>query len=120
MSVTWEEKILHTCFKSGRPDNHVQDIYKVMKDWMPEGDERLDDYRGKSEAVKNKWKDYEGTRPMYQHETRSSLSNLVEKGDLVRVDRGVYIVTEKGKQRLQELYARLNLLHAQEERETKK
>jgi len=39
-------------------------------------------------------------RPAYQHQTRSHVSNLVQKGELVRVARGRYALTEQGKSRV--------------------
>lgn len=35
-----------------------------------------------------------GGRPAYQHAVRSYLSNLVQKGELVRVGRGIYSVSK--------------------------
>ena len=40
-----------------------------------------------------------GNRPAYQHEVRSFLSNLTQTGELVRIFRGTYGLTEKGHQR---------------------
>jgi len=39
-------------------------------------------------------------RPAYQHQARSHISNLCQKQELVRVDRGRYALTEKGRARL--------------------
>jgi DNA-binding transcriptional regulator PaaX len=40
-----------------------------------------------------------GGRPAYQHQVRSHISNLCEKGDLVRLERGCYSLTENGRRR---------------------
>ena len=40
-----------------------------------------------------------GGRPAYQHQVRSHISDLVQAGDLTRVSRGVYAITEKGRKR---------------------
>jgi hypothetical protein len=39
-------------------------------------------------------------RPAYQHQVRSHISNLTQFGDLVRVGRGAYEITEKGRKRI--------------------
>ncbi|MDO9528501.1 MAG: winged helix-turn-helix domain-containing protein [Syntrophales bacterium] len=41
-----------------------------------------------------------GGRPAYQHQVRSHLSNMRQAGDLRRVKRGTYALTEKGLQRV--------------------
>jgi len=41
-----------------------------------------------------------GGRPAYQHEVRSYLSNLVQSGDIQRISRGNYRITQKGRSRL--------------------
>lgn len=38
-----------------------------------------------------------GGRPAYKHQVRSHLSNLVQSGDLVRVSKGAYSLTESGR-----------------------
>jgi hypothetical protein len=43
-------------------------------------------------------------RPAYQHQVRSHLSNLVQAGDLRRIGRGVYQLTEQGRHRLNWLW----------------
>ncbi len=41
-----------------------------------------------------------GGRPAYQHQVRSYLSNLVRSGDLHRIERGTYQLTDKGRRRI--------------------
>ena len=41
-----------------------------------------------------------GGRPAYEHQVRSHLSNLCEKGDLLRVGRGQYRLTPGGRTRI--------------------
>lgn len=41
-----------------------------------------------------------GDRPVYQHTVRACISNLCEQGELTRVARGRYRLTEKGRKRL--------------------
>jgi hypothetical protein len=40
------------------------------------------------------------SRPAYQHQVRSHISNLAQAGDLAKISRGVYSITEKGRQRI--------------------
>lgn len=42
-----------------------------------------------------------GGRPAYQHQVRSHISNLCEAGDLRRVGRGRYRITERGLKRIE-------------------
>jgi hypothetical protein len=39
-------------------------------------------------------------RPAYQHQVRKHISNLTQAGDLSRISRGKYAITEKGRKRL--------------------
>ena len=39
-------------------------------------------------------------RPAYQHQVRSHISNLAQVGELVRVSRGVYSISGKGRRRI--------------------
>jgi hypothetical protein len=39
-------------------------------------------------------------RPAYQHQVRSHVSNRCQVGDMTKVSRGVYAITEKGRRRL--------------------
>jgi hypothetical protein len=41
-----------------------------------------------------------GGRPAYQHQVRSHISNLCASGELVRMSRGNYSLTEKGRKRI--------------------
>lgn len=43
-------------------------------------------------------------RPAYQHQVRSHISNLTQAGDLTRISRGVYAITEKGRRRIQDCH----------------
>jgi hypothetical protein len=42
-----------------------------------------------------------GGRPVFQHEIRSFISNLCESGCLIRLDRGLYSITEKCEKRIE-------------------
>ncbi len=41
--------------------------------------------------------------PRYHHQTRAHIDDLLDSGDLIRVGRGQYSITEKGKRRLSDL-----------------
>lgn len=42
-----------------------------------------------------------GGRPAYQHQVRSHISNLCQEGSLRRLSRGRYVLTTKGKSRIE-------------------
>ncbi len=42
-----------------------------------------------------------GDRPAYQHQVRSHLSNLTQAGDLQRASRGNYVLTKRGRRRIE-------------------
>lgn len=44
-----------------------------------------------------------GGRPAYHHATRSMISNLCQQGDLIRVNRGCYSLTIKGRERVAQI-----------------
>ena len=53
------------------------------------------------ELQKHHWQEtIYGGRPAYQHEVRSYLSNMVQSGEIVRLSRGVYAITEKGEKQI--------------------
>jgi hypothetical protein len=39
-------------------------------------------------------------RPAYQHQVRSHVSNMLQAGDLKKISKGVYTITDKGRQRI--------------------
>jgi len=41
-----------------------------------------------------------GGRPAYQHQVRSHLSNLKQTGNLTKVSRGIYSITDSGRKRI--------------------
>jgi len=43
-----------------------------------------------------------GNRPAYQHQTRGHISDLLKTGDLVRSSRGIYAISDEGKNRIKE------------------
>ncbi len=65
---------------------NLQEIYRTLEDSFPleGGDRHVTVY---------------GDRPAYQHVVRSVVSNLVQAGDLARVSRGRYALTERGRKR---------------------
>jgi repressor of nif and glnA expression len=84
----WEIAILRIIeSKGGRAD--TQDIYKELE-------------RGSFITLsENDWRETAyGGRPAYQHQVRSHLSNLTQAGNLRRVARGTYALTEKGLKRI--------------------
>ncbi len=81
----WEFAILEIINGLGG-DGCLQEIYAKLEEFYPLSDHAL------RETIY-------GGRPGYQHEVRSFISNLCKKGDLVRLERGCYSLTEKGRKR---------------------
>jgi hypothetical protein len=83
---TWEIAIL-ICIRDIGNEAMLQQIYRTIGKYIELGPEHL------------KETPY-GGRPAYQHAVRSYISNLCDSGYLLRLDRGVYSITEKGKKRI--------------------
>jgi hypothetical protein len=83
----WEFAIL-TCINDLGKEVMLQQIYGRIGSYVP----LTEDYLRAT---------VHGGRPAYQHEVRSYISNLCEKGDLLRVDIGCYSLTEQGKKRIE-------------------
>ncbi|MDL1971348.1 MAG: winged helix-turn-helix domain-containing protein [Candidatus Desulfofervidaceae bacterium] len=86
----WEIAILRIVKYRGGYAN-TQEIYK-----------ELESGRFKTLSKKDLIKTNYGGRPAYQHQVRSHLSNLTQAGDLKRIARGTYALTEKGLKRIRE------------------
>ena len=82
----WEEAILKTYdLLGGNASN--QEIYENVGRSIPLRDDHL-----KPTVY--------GGRPAYVHQIRSHIANLVQSGDLNRVDRGRYRLTGQGQRRV--------------------
>ena len=75
-SMDWERLILDAVEDLGDPV-HLSNIYLWLERNAPLTDEHL-------RATRH------GGRPAYQHQVRSHISNLCQRGALVRVDVGMY------------------------------
>ena len=84
MREMWEYSILQ-CINSLGGGADLQQMYNKIPDFI--------------ELTKEHWKEKYG-RPAYQHQIRSHIANLCQSGDLVRISRGCYSLTEKGRERL--------------------
>jgi len=81
----WEFAILEILYHLGGK-GCLQEIYGVLEERYP-----LDEHALRATVY--------GGRPAYQHQVRSHISNLCQKGQLVRVERGCYSLTEGGRNR---------------------
>ena len=81
----WEYAILETVNAHGG-DAYLADIYSTLEEKFPltESDLKRTIYSG---------------RPAYQHQVRSHISNLCQKGFLLKLRRGCYSLTFHGKER---------------------
>jgi hypothetical protein len=86
MTENWEDAILHSIDAYGG-QAALQQIYKIISCFVTLTDEHL---------RKTQW----GDRPAYQHTIRSYVSNMRASGELSRIDRGEYRLTEEGRRRL--------------------
>ena len=82
----WEIAILKT-IKSLGGEAELQRIYERLHDFIKLTEEHLKE---------TKW----GGREAYQHQVRSHITNLYETGELVRISRGRYSLTQKGQKRI--------------------
>jgi hypothetical protein len=85
MMVEWEYGTLLAGYKLGGSAS-LQEIYAFLEENEPLSERHL----------QAQWDD----RSAYKHQTRSHISNLCQKGELLWVARGRYSLTEKGKERL--------------------
>ena len=81
----WETAILRS-IKSLGGEAELQQIYGKVSDFRQLTEENLRE---------TKW----GGRPAYQHQVRSHITNLWQAGELIRISRGRYSLTEKGTKR---------------------
>ena len=81
----WEFAILEVVYHLGRK-GCLQEIYAQLEEHYPLSEHAL------GETVY-------GGRPAYQHQVRSHISNLCQKQDLVRIERGCYSLTGVGEKR---------------------
>ena len=81
----WEFAILEIISGLGG-DGCLQEIYAKLEESY-----QLSDYALRETPY--------GGRPAYQHEVRSYISNLCKKGELIRLERGCYSLTGKGRKR---------------------
>jgi len=84
MEEMWEISIMK-CISELGGECELQEIYDNISKFIVLKQEHLE--------IK-----YE--RPAYHHQIRAHIQNLLEKGELIRVGRGQYEVTEKGVTRL--------------------
>lgn len=82
----WDEAILEAINSLGN-EASLRDIYEVLKKHFPLSEQNLRSTR-------------HGGRQAYQHEVRSFVSNLMQKGELQRTGRGRYRLTSLGLVRL--------------------
>jgi len=83
----WEIAILKSVKANGGKKVKLQAIYIKLPTFI---DMDAKDLR------ETKW----GGRPAYEHQVRSHISNLRQKGDLFRVSRGLYSISDKGIKRI--------------------
>ena len=82
----WETAILKTINSLGG-EAGLQQIYERLTIFIKLTEKDL---------RKTEW----GGRPAYQHQVRSHITNLCQAGELGRVSRGRYSLTEKGQGRI--------------------
>ena len=82
----WEVAILRSVnLREGEAD--LQGIYQTVGRFVALSSEHL---------TPTRW----GGRPAYHHQVRSHVTNLCQSGDLVRVGRGRYSLTARGRRRV--------------------
>jgi len=84
MEEMWEISILK-CMSELGGECGLQEIYDSIGQFVSLKQDHL--------GIKYK-------RPAYQHQIRSHMINLCQKGEVIRVGRGQYKITEKGLKRL--------------------
>lgn len=84
MKEMWEYSILQ-CIDSLGGKAYLDQIYKEISEFI--------------ELTKEHWKEQYG-RPTYQNQIRSHIANLCQSGNLDKISRGEYSLTEKGKEKL--------------------
>ena len=84
MKENWEISILK-CYKDLGGKAHNKDIYNKIKDYIQLTEEHL----------KIQYK-----RPAYHNQIRSHIRNLIEQGDLVKIEDGLHEITASGLGRL--------------------
>jgi restriction endonuclease Mrr len=82
----WEIAILK-CIESYSGKVMLQQIYERLSSFIKLTE---DDLR------ETEW----GGRPAYQHQVRSHIVNLCQAGELNRISRGCYSLTDKGRKRI--------------------
>ena len=81
----WELAILQSIHALGG-EAGLQDIYRKLPSF--------------TDITDKDWRETEwGGRPAFQHQVRSHITNLCDAGDLQKVERGRYALTEKGRRR---------------------
>ena len=84
MREMWEYSILQ-CFNSLGGRAYLRQIYDKIGNFVELTEEHLKiEYR----------------RPAYHHQIRRHITNLCRSGDLVKISRGYYSLTKKGRERL--------------------
>jgi len=81
----WEYAIREILHHS-QDEADLREIYSALENSFP-----LEE----SDRRETRW----GGRPAYQHVARSIISNLVKSGDVVRISRGRYGLTDQGRSR---------------------
>lgn len=82
----WEVAILRSVkLRAGETD--LQAIYQTVGRFVPLSSEHV---------APTRW----GGRPAYHHQVRSHVTNLCQSGDLIRVARGRYTLSAKGRRRV--------------------
>jgi len=82
----WEEAILR-CINSFKGEADLQQIYRHIGSFI--------------DLTQEHWKTTQwGGRSAYEHQIRSHVSNLCQAGDLIKISRGRYQLTEDGKRRI--------------------
>lgn len=82
----WEVAILK-CINSFGGEARLQQIYERLHEFIKLTEEHL---------RKTEW----GGRSAYQHQVRSHITNLCQAGEVRRISRGYYSLTDKGLQRI--------------------
>lgn len=82
----WEIAILE-CMSSIGEVASLPQLYKNISNFKPLTEKDLKETE-------------HGGRPAYQHQMRSHMSNLYQAGDIKRVSRGCYSLTDNGRKRI--------------------
>lgn len=84
---TWEIAILKV-IQSFNGEAELQQIYNKVPDFIQLTEEHL------------RRNPMYGNKPNYTHQVRSHISDLCQAGELIRISRGLYILTESGFRRI--------------------